>query len=131
MARSGSTSDFWLRLLELIGPRAEKMTQDQIGKYFGVGQSMATRWKTGKDKPGLTRARSMAKKHHVTTDWLLDGIGSKHPGAATDPYLARLLEFWPTLTPDKKREVVNFALYQSTLRPAPPPEEDLHRQPGK
>lgn len=125
MPKVGAISDFWERLAEMVGPEFPHKNQKAVGKLFGVGQSMITRWKTGKDTPALPRAIEIAKEYGVCVEWLLTGNGPKRPGDAPDPELGRLLEFWDTLTPTVKHEVVLYAAYRRSVK------ESHEKQPRK
>lgn len=116
MPRRGKISDFWLRLGELVGPEFKSMTQTQVGMRFDVGQSMVTRWKTGEDTPALPRAIDIAMRHGVCVEWLLTGRGPKFPGAAPDPEMSRLLEFWSKLLPETKHNIVGYAVLQRSIQ---------------
>lgn len=116
MPKAGEISDFWLRLAEMVGEGFPRNNQTAAGTLLGVGQSMITRWKTGKDKPALPRAIDLATKYGVCVEWLLTGRGPKHPGGTTDPDLGRLLEFWDKLLPDTKRNVVGYAILQRSIQ---------------
>lgn len=129
MPKPGNISDFWVRFTEMIG-EPTTVKQKLVAKLFSVGQSSVTKWKTGLDTPALPRAREMAKRYGVSVAWLLDGHGTKFPGGATDPELARLLQFWDKLLPETKRSVVSFAVYQRSIQTTASPEriKDVHEK---
>ena len=130
MPKPGETSDFWHRLVEMVGPEFPHNNQTAVGKLFGIGQSMVTRWKTGKDTPALPRAIKIATDYGVCVEWLLTGRGPKRPHDTQDPELARLLDFWDRLLPETRAEVVGFAVFKRTMQTTATPEriKEVHKQ---
>ena len=130
MPRVAETSEFWLRLAEMVGKDFPKNNQAAVGKLFKVGQSAITKWKTGKDTPALPRAIDIAIEYGVCVEWLLTGRGPKHPFDAPDADMARLLEFWSKLLPDTKHHVVGYAAYRRSIQNSAPVErnKEVHDQ---
>lgn len=126
---SGPPSDFWLRLGELVGEGFSQLNQTQIGKIFGVGQSMVTRWRAG-ELPALPRAIEIAKKYGVCVEWLLTRRGPKYPGDAKDPEMAQLLEFWDRLLPATRQNIVGYAKIQRSIQNTAPVEriKEMHQK---
>jgi len=126
MPRAAPLSDFWRRLVEMIGKEVT-VKQKEVAIYFGVGQSAVTKWKTGKDTPSLPRAVEMATYHGVCVEWLLTGRGPKYPGDTPDAELSRLLEFWDDLEEPVKHEIVGYAVYKGAVQPKPEkPDKPIH-----
>ena len=62
------------RLRELRGDRSENAWAD----YLGVAQQNVNRWLYRDDPtvPGAESLMVIAKKHHVSIDWILTGYGA-------------------------------------------------------
>ena len=55
------------------------VTQESLGKVFGVSGTMAWYYLNGEKLPSMDKAIQMAGKLGVCVEWLLTGKGPKHP----------------------------------------------------
>lgn len=118
MARSGDTSEFWMRLAKARQTQSPplSMRQEDLAKDYKVYQSAVTKWKTGKSMPQPELIRAMALKHNVAFEWLNSGRGDMRPPKATDVITLQVIEAMERLTPEAKVEVLKAAITQHALQ---------------
>lgn len=57
----------------------------------------------------LEHARIIGKKTNTCVEWILTGLGPKHPGPPEEPIAAELWSFWGRLPPERKGEILGIA----------------------
>lgn len=104
---------FAVLLKELRGKKG--VTQGQLAKAIGVSPGNIGDWETGKSKPGYTALAALARFFEVPADHLLELDTSKGEGVrgveAPSPVEQELLAAVRSLSEDRTKEVVNFALF--------------------
>lgn len=97
------------------------MTQTEIGKLVGKGQTTVSKWRLGQSLPELSTAIELALKANLCVEWLLTERGPKHPDALIDdPALADVVRYWHTVGPMERDEILKHARYiRTTYHPDP------------
>jgi len=107
-----SERSFLERAVEALGERypREKPTQRRIAQLAGVSQPSANEWGEVGRGPAMHTGIRLAKALGVCVEWLYTERGPKRPGAAgeTDDDLSPILEAWPDLPPDVRRQVAKY-----------------------
>lgn len=107
---------FAVLLKELRGKKG--VTQGQLAKAIGVSPGNIGDWETGKSKPGYTALAALARFFEVPADHLLELEPSErepiHSAEELSPAEQELLAAVRSLSEDKTKEVVDFALFLKT-----------------
>lgn len=54
-----------------IARKNAKMTQDELGKYFGITKGGISGWESGRRNPDPTEIKKLSEVLNVSTDWLV------------------------------------------------------------
>ena len=71
--------EFATRLHEACEDAKVPITQESLGKFFGVSGTMAWYYLNGEKLPSMDKAIKMASKLGISVEWLLTGKGQKYP----------------------------------------------------
>lgn len=111
MAKTHDRS-FLDRAIEALGERypREKPTQVRLAKLAGVAQPSVYEWGEVGRSPVMPTGVRLAKALGVCVEWLYTERGPKRPGAAAAPdeHLSPILEAWPDLPAEIRRQVARY-----------------------
>ena len=121
-----SDSDFWKRLVaEMSANGYDTKTQADVGKFVGVNQTSARKWKIGETLPDIKNLVFICEKLDVSFEWLLTGRGPKRPVTSdfyerlstmmSDPE-ARVLHVGDTLTDEQNETLTEVARVVDEVR---------------
>lgn len=100
------------RAMEALGERypREKPTQKRLAQLAGVKQPSVYEWSEPSRYPKIATGVRLAKALGVCVEWLYTEHGPKRPGAAgaPDEHLSPILEAWPDLAPELRRQVARY-----------------------
>lgn len=100
------------RAMEALGERypREKPTQKRLAQLAGVQQPSVNEWGQTNRFPSNSTVVRLAKALGVCVEWLYTESGPKRPGAAAAPdeHLSPILEAWPDLSPDLRRQLARY-----------------------
>lgn len=103
---------FLERAMEALGERypREKPTQRRLGQLSGLQQPSVFEWGEVGRGPAIPNGIRLAKALNVCVEWLYTERGPKRPGTAEQPDedLSPILEAWPDLSPELRRQVVRY-----------------------
>ena len=71
--------EFANRFREACEDAKVPITQESLGKFFGVSGTMAWYYLNGEKLPSMDKAIKMASKLGISVEWLLTGKGQKYP----------------------------------------------------
>lgn len=111
MSRAPQRS-FFERAMEGLIEKYPKETarQARLAQLAGVKQPTVNDWKEG--APAIDTGIRLAKALGLCVEWLYTERGPKRPGVANtdgDQYLSPILEAWPELDDELKRQIAKYA----------------------
>jgi transcriptional regulator with XRE-family HTH domain len=69
--------------------KENNLTQEEFGNRLGVGKYAITNIELGRVEPKSSLIKLIASEFDLNEEWILAGIGEKHPARTTDQQLAR------------------------------------------
>jgi len=102
-------SPFWHRVIQALEARGHRVTQADIAKSLGVGQTAVSKWARGAGLPTPARLIALADYCQVPLQWLLSGKGDMDVRGLQDKQLRQLLEVWEDLSGDQRKTIVRVA----------------------
>lgn len=115
--RKISEESFMTRALQVaaitFGP--EEATVSKIAEWAGVTQPSASGWNFG---PKIENAVKLALKINACVDFLYTGRGPMLASQPEDEDLAKLLEYWPSMSASAKSELAGIAYARANPEPA-------------
>lgn len=103
---------FLERAMEALAERypRERPTQKKLAQLAGLSQPSVNEWREPGRGPNIPNGLRLAKALGVCMEWLYTERGPKRPGAASAPdeHLSPILEAWPDLPLDLRREVKRY-----------------------
>lgn len=97
----------------------ERATQVRLAQLAGVKQPSVNEWREKDRAPAVATGVKLATALGVCVEWLYTERGPKRPtdGAETDEHLSPILEAWPNLEPDIKRQIARYADFIKDEKP--------------
>lgn len=102
------------------------LTQQGLAELIGCNRVSVTNWESARNSPDRDSFLALLKALNLTEQWLLSGMGSKHPGSSaagskeriTDPEDLAFIDKFLSLSGDKKKaaHTVLDALAQSEIK---------------
>lgn len=105
----------WTRVKEALTERKLPATQAQAALLAGVKQPSVSDWNKLGGYPEMANAVQLATKLGYCVEWILTGRGPRRvPDASisSDPFFQQLVDVWPKLAVDSRREVLGMAKFK-------------------
>lgn len=103
---------FAKRLREAIeGSDLNGLSNKVIGKAFSVSGPMISYWMHGLRMPCVSTAVVVARRLHISFEWLMTGRGNKQVIDDTNVPLAQLLQRWWQMPENIQSELLSYASF--------------------